>query len=124
MSRAEVVEIMGAASLTRPMGSEGGGVARTETDTLGVAQIQIAPGARGPALYNPMRSATYRAGDSVWEVLFYYAKLVEDDNVVTDDELEPVVLRDGYLVGTGWSFWEDTARAEGISLDLTPAEGL
>jgi hypothetical protein len=123
MPRAEVLDIMGSASLTRPLGSEGGGVARTETDTLGVAQVQIVPGARGPALYNPMRSATYRAGDSVWEVLFYYVRLVEDDGVVADDELEPIVLRNGFLVGTGWRFYEETARAEGMSLDLVPPEG-
>jgi multiple sugar transport system substrate-binding protein/raffinose/stachyose/melibiose transport system substrate-binding protein len=69
-----------------------------------------------PSLYNPMRTGTYEVGEHTWEVLFYYARLVEDDGVVSDDELEPVVLKDGFLAGVGWAYWRDVAAQEGIRL--------
>ena len=45
---------------------------------------------------------------------------VEDDGVVSDDELEPVVLKDGFLAGVGWAYWRDVAAQEGIRLELEP----
>jgi len=117
MSRDQVLSVMGTESLERPAGTEGSGAVRTERDTLGVTQVQIPLGARAPALYNPMRTATYEAGEANWQVLYYYVRMVEDDNQVTDDELEPVVLREGYLTGWGWPYWTETARAHGIQLE-------
>ena len=70
---------------------------------MAVTQVQIPLGSNAPSLYNPMRSGTWQTEDGTLEVLFYYVRLVRDDGVVTDDELEPVVLRDGYLVGVGWA---------------------
>lgn len=40
----------------------------------------------------------------VYEVMFYYAELKTGDNQVSDDELMPVVLLDGKVVGWGWGF--------------------
>jgi len=117
MSREQVMSIMGSQSLPRPLGTEGSGQARTERDSMGVAQVQIT-GSNAPSLYNPMRTGTYEVGEHTWEVLFYYARLVEDDGVVSDDELEPVVLKDGFLAGLGWVYWRDVAAREGISLEL------
>jgi hypothetical protein len=37
-------------------------------------------------------------------VLFYYTDLVTRDDKITDDELTPVVLRDGKVVGVGYPF--------------------
>lgn len=116
MARDEVLSIMGTESLPHPAGTEGSGALRTEQDTLGVTQVQVPLGARAPALYNPMRSATLEAGGASWEVLYYYVRMVEDDDRVTDDELDPVVLKNGYLAGTGWSYWRRTAASEGITL--------
>ena len=118
MSRDQVVSIMGSRSLPSPLGTEGSGQARTERDSMGVAQVQILTGSNAPSLYNPMRTGTYEVGEHTWEVLFYYARLVEDDGVVSDDELEPVVLKDGFLVGRGWVYWRNVAAQEGISLEL------
>jgi hypothetical protein len=118
MPRDEVISIMGTSSL-RPLGTESSGAVRTAADTMGVQQVQIPLGARGPQLYNPMRSATYLQDDQTWEVLFYYTQLVEDDNAVTDDELTPVVLLDDYLAGVGWQYWRQAARDAGIDLELT-----
>ncbi len=124
MPRDQVVSTMGTQSLSRPLGTEGSGQARTERDSMGVTQIQFPTGSSAPALYNPMRTGTYEAGEHTWEVLFYYVRLAEDDGVVSDDELEPVVLRDGFLAGVGWSYWTEIARQEGIRFDLeSPSPG-
>lgn len=120
MPRDQVVAIMGSQSLPRPLGTEGSGQARTERDSMGVAQVQILTGSNAPSLYNPMRTGIYEVGEHTWEVLFYYARLVEDDGVVSDDELEPVVLKDGFLAGLGWVYWRDVATQEGIILELEP----
>ena len=117
MPRNEVVSIMGTESI-RPMGTEGSSGARTERDTMGVTQVQFPLGARGPTLYNPMRTAMFEQDGQFWEVLYYYVRLMEDDGVIADDELEPVVLLDGYLAGIGWLYWTDAARQHGIDLGL------
>lgn len=121
MQRDEVISIMGTDSM-HPLGTESSGAIRTAEDTMGVQQVQIPIGARGPKLYNPMRTATYAQADRTWEVLFYYSRLAEDDGVITDDELTPVVLEDGYLAGVGWTYWNQTARAAGIDLELVGAD--
>ena len=118
MSRSQVISIMGTQSVPRPMGTETSGQVRTERDTMGVTQVQILTGSTAPALYNPMRTGTYETSEHSWEVLFYYVRLVEDDGIVSDDELEPVVLRDGFLAGVGWKYWKEIAGQEGINLDF------
>jgi hypothetical protein len=120
MSRDQVVSIMGTQSLPRPLGTEGSGQARTERDSMGVTQVQILTGSNAPSLYNPMRTGIYEVGEHTWEVLFYYARLVKDDGVASDDELEPVVLKDGFLAGLGWVYWRDVAAREGIILEPEP----
>ena len=115
MPRDEVIAIMGTNSM-RPLGTEGSGAVRTAADTMGVQQVQIPLGARGPTLYNPMRTATYEQADQTWEVLFYYTRLVEDDGQISDDELTPVVFLDGYLTGFGWQYWNEAARSAGLEI--------
>ena len=54
---------------------------------------------------NPMREERVRGTDGVdYEVLFYYTDLRELDNKITDDELTPVVFRDGRMVGIGYPY--------------------
>jgi hypothetical protein len=54
---------------------------------------------------NPMREEDVRGEDGVdYHVLFYYTDLRTKDDRITDDELSPVVLRDGKVVGVGYAF--------------------
>lgn len=117
MSRDEVIEVMGLETIGRPFGTEGSGPIRTEEDSLGVTQVQVPVGARGPLLQNPHRTGTYLTEGHSWEVLFYYTDMVLDDDRISDEELTPVVLRDGLLAGVGWDYWLAAAAAAGVVLE-------
>jgi len=54
---------------------------------------------------NPMREERLLGTDGQeYEVLFYYTDLRERDDKITDDELTPVVLREGKVAGIGYGF--------------------
>lgn len=54
---------------------------------------------------NPMREETVKGSDGAeYLVLFYYTDLKKLDDKITDDELTPVVLRDGKVAGIGYSY--------------------
>ena len=54
---------------------------------------------------NPMREERLVGADGEeYEVLFYYTDVRERDDKITDDELTPVVLRDGKVAGIGYGF--------------------
>ncbi len=116
MPRSEVISLMGTESV--PVAGTESGFVGTSRDSLAVTSVQIPIGGPKPLLQNPHRSEIYSAGGREWEVLFYYTRLVANDGLVTDDELTPVVLRDGILVGTGWPFWSDQVAVYGIPAQL------
>lgn len=68
---------------------------------------------------NPHRTESYEAKGSRFEVLYYVTDKKTDSrndpysqnaDVVQDDELLPIVLKDGKVAGWGWSFWQDEAQ--------------
>jgi hypothetical protein len=70
----------------------------------------------GEKVTNPYRNESYRAGDQSFEILFYYTDLKARDGAITDDELTPLVLKDGVLDGWGWSYLHDVAAKYEIRL--------
>lgn len=57
------------------------------------------------AAKNPMREDTVRGRDGAdYQVLFYYTDVHAKDDKITDDELTPIVFRDGKVVGIGHPF--------------------
>src|SRR5919198_4170764 len=57
------------------------------------------------AAKNPMREEHVVGADGAeYDVLFYYTDLKERDDKITDDELTPVVLREGKVAGIGYRF--------------------
>lgn len=66
---------------------------------------------------NPMREEDMRGTDGVdYRVLFYYTELKTRDDKITDDELTPIVLRDGKVAGVGYGFLrERVPRFQGIA---------
>jgi hypothetical protein len=54
---------------------------------------------------NPMREEDVLGADGAeYHVLFYYTDVRTRDDKITDDELTPVVFREGKVSGIGYSF--------------------
>ena len=53
---------------------------------------------------NPYDSETHLVGSTEIEVLYYVTNVQNKDGVITNDELTPLVLVDGILVGWGWTY--------------------
>jgi hypothetical protein len=117
MTREQVLAIMGTGQFTLPAGTEAGAV-RIGKDEKNVSRVEIPVGGERPVFYNPVRTELYEAGGHEYEVLLYYTRLVTDDGRLTDDELTPVVLRDGTMIGAGWEFWATEVHENGIPADL------
>jgi len=77
---------------------------------MGTETIQTYAGmVEDEKITNPYRTETHRAGGFLWEILFYYTDRKAADGAITDDELTPLVMKDGVLDGWGWSYWKDVA---------------
>jgi hypothetical protein len=66
---------------------------------------------------NPMREETIAGTDGAdYLVLFYYTDVRERDDKITDDELTPVVFRDGKVAGIGYAYLAPrAARYRGLA---------
>ena len=53
---------------------------------------------------NPYDSETHVKGGGEIEILYYATNVKNNDGVITNDELTPLVLVDGILVGWGWTY--------------------
>ncbi len=52
---------------------------------------------------NPFRTELFQDDENTTvEVLYYYTDKKNNDKAITDDELTPVVLKNGRVVGWGW----------------------
>ena len=52
---------------------------------------------------NPFRTEVFQMEeDSVVEVLYYYTDKKNNDKAITDEELTPIVFKNGRLIGWGW----------------------
>ena len=68
------------------------------------------------ALPNPFKTEMYPAGDDTFTLLFFYSQRTVADGNITDDELMPVVFKNGLLDGWGWSYWEGVAAQYSIRI--------
>lgn len=64
----------------------------------------------GTVVTNPHRTEMYRAKGSVFELLLYYTDVQKADGAITDDELTPIVIKDGKVDGWGWSYWNEVVQ--------------
>ncbi|MDT8436447.1 MAG: DUF3192 domain-containing protein [Gemmatimonadota bacterium] len=122
MTRAQVLDLFGTGTVRVPEDETAQSV-RFAEDTLGVTRVELPVGGGRRTLTNPHRSQTWLTESGEWEVLYYYTRLLEDDGRVGDEELTPVVLRDGTVVGWGWSFWTDEIRRHDLPAPLPERDG-
>lgn len=78
--------------------------------------IEIMGPSPDPNTPNPYRSEMYQAEGATVKVLFFYTNLQAGDNIVDDEELTPVVFKNGHLDGWGWSYWQTTAERYDIRI--------
>lgn len=89
----------------------------TVLQTMGTTPVRVRDGTTvTDTINNPYRSEMYRANDHVFEIVYYYTDRKAADNAITDDELTPLVLKDGVLDGWGWSYLKDTAAKYEVRL--------
>ena len=82
-------------------------------DVMGTKAFHIVGG--NPALINnPYRVEAYTVGGSAFEIVVYYTDIKARDGAITDDELTPLLFKDGELIGWGWSFWDSTMRSYNV----------
>jgi len=78
----------------------------TKGEVLSVMGDRGAPGVSNPYRTEILMS---KSGEA-FEVLFYYTDIQRRDSAITDDELIPLVLREGRLIGWGWSFMDQAVQ--------------
>jgi hypothetical protein len=72
---------------------------------------------RSERINNPFRIETSQTADGVFiEILLYYTDILTVDGAITDDELTPVVIENGVLVGWGWVFLDQNVQKYRIEL--------
>lgn len=94
-------------------GVRAGNRSRLNSLSLGMDKVEVldvmgtgTKYAQGDRITNPYRTEAYQAGGSTWEVLLYYTDIKREDGAITDDELTPIVLKDGKVDGWGWMYWQ------------------
>ena len=72
---------------------------------------------RAERINNPFRTETSHTADGVSvEILLYYTDTINVDGAITDDELTPIVIEGGVLVGWGWVFLDQNVGKYRIEL--------
>jgi hypothetical protein len=78
------------------------------TETVPTYRYELGPFCRPEAVKglivpNPYRTEAVEMSDgSTIEILFYYTDRERSEGTITEDELTPLVLENGTLVGWGW----------------------
>ena len=65
---------------------------------------------------NPYDSETHVLGGGEIEILYYATNVNNNDGVITNDELTPLVLVDGILVGWGWTYLQTFTTENDLTL--------
>lgn len=65
---------------------------------------------------NPYDSETHVLGGGEIEILYYATNVSNNDGVITNDELTPLVLVDGILVGWGWTYLQTFTTENDLTL--------
>lgn len=90
------------------------GMSKSEViQTMGSEVFNLGRRSIPSTISNPFKTEAFlgNSGES-FEVIFYYSGTKSRDSVITDDELVPIVLKNGKVVGWGNQFFSDVKRVE------------
>ncbi len=82
-------------------------VGESKQDVLHKMGTQTIETENGSVITNPYRTEMYKVGSNTFELLLYYTDLKKSDGAITDDELTPIVMKNGKVDGWGWSYWNN-----------------
>jgi len=113
MTKDKVFEVMGNKTITTPRRY----LFRSGPETTGVGRVKESEAAR--RINNPYRVETLKGKDGqIHQVLFYYTDIKKHDGAITDDELTPIVLKYGKVVGWGWGFLNENVSKYHMQIDV------
>ena len=106
MTKSEVLEIMGTETQTA---HEDGFAYHMVTFGLSSAESQKIP--------QPYKTEILQGENKTFEVLYYYTDIKNNDMVVNDNELTPLVFDGDKLIGWGLSFLQDNLKKYDIAIE-------
>jgi len=87
----------------------------TREEVLALMGTETVRAREGWQITNPYRTETLVAkSGETFEVLYYYTDVKRRDDAITDDELTPIVLQGGKVVGWGWTFLDQETQKHEI----------
>ena len=76
-----------------------------ENVVIGYKQNQFPVGAFEPTtLKNPVRLEKLHGKNKEYNVAYYLTEIKKADDLISDDELTPLVFEDGKLISKGWDY--------------------
>jgi len=81
-------------------------VATSNRGRLSDLKLGISQGQTLEVMGKPWKTESYLEGSSTFVILYYVTQVIPD-NATTEDEMTPIVLKDGKLVGWGRKFFSD-----------------
>jgi len=127
MSKDEALQVMGNKTvavkvniLAAALQGAGEGMRRSSGTTIILRETGTKVEPEAPRrINNPYRVEAFKGKDGhIHEVLYYYTDLKKDDGVITNDELTPIVLKDGKVVGWGWGFLNENVTKYQVQIDV------
>jgi len=113
MTKDKVFEVMGSKTITARRRV----IFPSDADIRRMERVSESEAAR--RINNPYRVETLKGKDGqIHDVLFYYTDLKKHDGAITDDELTPIVLKDGKVVGWGWGFLNENVSKYHMQIDV------
>ena len=85
-------------------------VGASKQDVLRIMGTTTKKASDGSVITNPYRTEMYKVNDNTFELLLYYTDLKKRDGAITDDELTPIVIKNGKVDGWGWSYWNNIIK--------------
>jgi len=85
-------------------------VGASKQDVLNKMGIKTIKTKNGSVITNPYRTEMYKVDKDTFELLLYYTDLKKSDGAITDDELTPIILKNGKVDGWGWSYWNNLIK--------------
>lgn len=86
------------------MGTEG----KSKCNGLGAINIFICMSSE--VINNPYRTTGFQSEGKAYDILYYWTDVKQKDDVITDDELTPLIFENGKLIGWGRDLLDATIK--------------